>query len=215
MKAFISAICILGVAAMGMSQTDIPKTQPLKIGPKPNLDIKATPTPNATLNMPSVIDMGKTPNLSDSMNPNIKMLPDRELKQAGHDLIIDPKISELEIGSNGNPEGGDMYLGDVRTKSEKVTVVYRDFGEVDGDRVRIYSNNEILELDYLLTGSFKGLVLNLDQGFNKLEFQALNQGYVGANTAEVNVYDEMGNLILTNSWYLAAGYKASMIIIKQ
>ncbi len=208
------------LAGSTYAQTDLPTTTPLKIGPKPTLDVKVSPTPNATLRIPAVVDMGKAPNLNNSMTPNVKMLPDRDLKQAGHDLVIDPKISEAEIGINGNPNGGNpsggnMYLGDVKTKSQKVTVVYRDFGEVDGDRVRITSNNQIIEMDFLLTGSFKRLILSLDQGFNSLEFQALNQGYVGYNTAQVNVYHDMGNLILTNSWHLAVGSKASMVIVKQ
>lgn len=198
---------------MGMSQTDIPKTQPLKIGPKPNLDIKATPTPNATLNMPSVIDMGKSPNLSDSMNPNIQMLPDRELKQAGFDMVIDPKVGEREKG-NSKEHYGDMYLGDVKTSSKFVGIVCRDHEYVDGDRVKIYANGEVVEPNILLTGSFKGINLNLEKGFNRLDFEALNQGTSGPNTAQVDVYDDMGKLIYSNKWLLSTGSKASLIIVK-
>ncbi len=214
MKAFISFLFILGIAASGMSQTDIPKTQPIKIGPKPNLDIKATPTPNAALKMPSVIDMGKTPNLKDSMTPNVKMLPDRELKQAGFDMDIDPKVGEREKGDS-KKHYGDMYLGDVKTTSKFVGVVCRDHEYVDGDRVKIYANGQVVEPNILLTGSFKGINLNLDKGFNRLDFEALNQGTSGPNTAQVDVYDDMGKLIYSNKWLLSTGSKASLIIVQE
>ncbi|GGD52735.1 hypothetical protein [Muriicola marianensis] len=214
MKAFITFILILGGTVFGMSQTDIPKTQPLKIGPKPNLDIKATPTPNASLKMPSVIDMGKTPNLNDSMNPGVKMLPDRELKQAGFDMDIDPKVGEREKG-DGNKHYGDMYLGDVKTSSKFVGVVCRDHEYVDGDRVKIYANGEVVDPNILLTGSFKGINLNLDKGFNRLDFEALNQGTSGPNTAQVDVYDDKGQLIYSNKWLLSTGSKASLIIVQE
>jgi hypothetical protein len=200
--------------AAGISQTDIPKTQPLKIGPNPNLDIKATPTPNTLLRMPSVIDMGKTPNLKDSlMSKNIQMLPDRELRQAGFDMKIDPKVGEREKANN-KEHYGDMYLGDVKTSSKFVGVVCRDHEYVDGDRVKIYANGEVVEPNILLTGSFKGINLNLDKGFNRLDFEALNQGTSGPNTAQVDVYDDMGKLIYSNKWLLSTGSKASLIIVK-
>ncbi len=214
MKAFISFILILGGMAFGMSQTDIPKTQPLKIGPKPNLDIKASPTPNATLKMPSVIDMGKTPNLNDSMTPGVKMLPDRELKQAGFDMDIDPKVGEREKGDS-KKHYGDMYLGDVKTSSKFVGVVCRDHEYVDGDRVKIYANGHVVEPNILLTGSFKGINLNLDKGFNRLDFEALNQGTSGPNTAQVDVYDDKGQLIYSNKWLLSTGSKASLIVVQE
>ncbi|WP_372975363.1 hypothetical protein [Muriicola sp.] len=214
MRAFISFILILGGMVYGMSQTDIPKTQPLKIGPKPNLDIKASPTPNATLKMPSVIDMGKTPNLNDSMTPGVKMLPDRELKQAGFDMDIDPKVGEREKG-NSKKHYGDMYLGDVKTSSKFVGVVCRDHEYVDGDRVKIYANGHVVEPNILLTGSFKGINLNLDKGFNRLDFEALNQGTSGPNTAQVDVYDDKGQLIYSNKWLLSTGSKASLIVVQE
>ncbi|MBT8280863.1 MAG: hypothetical protein KJO16_04740 [Muriicola sp.] len=213
MKAVFSLLLILGICAIGISQTDVPKTQPLKIGPKPNLDIKAKPVNNA-LRMPSVIDMGKTPNLRDSlMSNNIQMLPDRDLRQAGFDMKIDPKVGEREKG-NSKEHYGDMYLGDVKTSSKFVGIVCRDHEYVDGDRVKIYANGEVIDPNILLTGSFKGVNLTLDKGFNRLDFEALNQGTSGPNTAQVDVYDDTGKLIYSNKWLLSTGSKASLIIVQ-
>lgn len=204
----------LGIA-FGLAQSDIPKTKPLKIGPNPVLDIKANPKKGTALRMPSVIDLNKTPNLKDSLTArNIKMLPDTELRQAGFDLVLDTKVGDRE--KNGSKEHhGDMYLGDIKTSSKFVGVVCRDHEYVDGDRVKIYANEAVVDPNILLTGSFKGINLNLDKGFNRLDFEALNQGSSGPNTAQVNVYDDKGNLIYSNKWLLSTGSKASLIIVQE
>ena len=215
MKGFITLIFFLGVVALGVSQTDIPKTQPLKIGSKPTLDIKATPNAGNSLRMPSVLDVNKTPNPLDSQtNRSVKMLPDKELRQAGYDMDIDPKVGEREKANSKN-HYGDMYLGDIKTNSLVVGIVCRDHEYVDGDRVKIYANDEVIEPNILLTSSFKGVNLSLDKGFNRLDFEALNQGSSGPNTAQVDVYDDKGQLIYSNKWLLSTGSKASLIIVKE
>jgi hypothetical protein len=215
MKGFITLIFFLGVVALGVSQTDIPKTQPLKIGSKPTLDIKATPNAGNSLRMPSVLDVNKTPNPLDSQtNRSVKMLPDKELRQAGYDMDIDPKVGEREKANSKN-HYGDMYLGDIKTNSLFVGIVCRDHEYVDGDRVKIYANDEVIEPNILLTSSFKGVNLSLDKGFNRLDFEALNQGSSGPNTAQVDVYDDKGQLIYSNKWLLSTGSKASLIIVKE
>ena len=143
----------------------------------------------------------------------VRLLPERELKQAGHDLVLKPNMGEGENGNSGK-HFGDMYLGDVKTASKFVGIVCRDHEFVDGDRVRIYLNGVVVEPNILLTGSFKGLNLDLDKGFNRLDFEALNQGSSGPNTAQVDVYDELGKLLYSNKWLLSTGSKASLIIVK-
>nr|WP_299341404.1 hypothetical protein [Allomuricauda sp.] len=192
------------------AQGDIPTTRPLKIGERNNLDIKSS-NQGTSLRMPSVIDENLT---SKSNEPNIKMLPDRELLQAGHDLVIDPKVGEKE--KKGSKEHfGDQYLGDVRTGAKFVGIVCRDHEYVDGDRVKIYLNGEVIEPNILLTGSFKGINIDLVQGFNRLEFEALNQGSSGPNTAQVVVADDKGQVIHNNRWNLSTGSKASLIVVKE
>lgn len=199
----------------GMAQTDIPVTQPLTIEADNKLDVKNNPNKGTALNMPSILDVKPNVNLKDSLTSrNIRMLPDTELKQAGHDLVIDPKVGEKEKG-NANQHFGDMYLGDVKTGGKTVGVVYRDHEYVDGDRVKIYANDAVIEHNVLLTGSFKGINLTLDKGFNRLDFEALNQGTSGPNTAQVDVYDDKGQLIYSNRWLLSTGSKASLIVIQE
>jgi hypothetical protein len=151
--------------------------------------------------------------LSDEKN-EVRMLPERELKQAGHDLVLKPKVGQAEKGNSGK-HFGDMYLGDLKTGSKFVGIVCRDHEFVDGDRVRIFVNGEVAEPNILLTGAFKGINLELEKGFNRLDFEALNQGSTGPNTAQVDVYDDQGKLIYSNKWLLSTGSKATLIIVKE
>ena len=48
----------------------------------------------------------------------------------------------------------------------------------------------------------------------RVDFEAINQGESGPNTAEFQVYDDKGQLISANQWNLATGFKASIILIK-
>ncbi|MEM7483688.1 MAG: hypothetical protein AAF348_00625 [Bacteroidota bacterium] len=196
--------------AFVMAQGDLPTTRPLKIGERNNLDIKPT-NQGTSLRMPSVINENLT---SDSNNPGVKMLPDRELVQAGHNMVIDPKVGEKEK-KGSKKHFGDQYLGDVKTTAKFVGIVCRDHEYVDGDRVKIYVNGEVVEPNILLTGSFKGINLDLIKGFNRLDFEALNQGSSGPNTAQVVITDDKGVVIHNNRWNLSTGSKASLIVVKE
>ncbi|MGB5497398.1 MAG: hypothetical protein WBM77_00555, partial [Maribacter sp.] len=107
------------------------------------------------------------------------------------------------------------YLGDIKNNGKFVGIVCRDHEYVDGDRVKIYKNGYVIDHNVLLTGSFKGVNVDLEKGFNRLDFEALNEGSASPNTAQVDVYDETGQLIYSNKWLLSAGSKATLIITKE
>ena len=111
--------------------------------------------------------------------------------------------------------GKDQYLGQINTNSGSVTIMYRDHEYVDGDRVRIFVNGDIVKTSVYLTGGFNGFTFPLQSGFNKVEFQALNQGSSGPNTAELLIYDEDGNTLSSNQWNLTTGRRATVTIIKE
>lgn len=190
------------------AQGDIPTTKPLEIGRRNNLD--ALPSNQGTvLRVPSVLD----DDLVSKDNP-IKMLPDRQLLQAGHNLKIDPKVGEREK-KGSNKHFGDQYLGDFKTNAKFIGIVARDHEYVDGDRVKIYVNGEVVEYNMMLSGAFKGINVDLVEGFNRLDFEALNQGSSGPNTAQVVVTDEAGKVLHNNRWNLSTGSKASLIVVKE
>ncbi|GLU43570.1 hypothetical protein Musp01_11940 [Muricauda sp. NBRC 101325] len=202
--------CILGFVSTQAQSSDLPTTRPLKIGTNNNLDVKAS-NQGTLLRMPSVLDESL---ISKDNKPGIKMLPDKELLQAGYDMDIDPKVKEKKE-KGAKDHFGDQYLGDFKTTAKFVGIVARDHEYVDGDRIKIYLNGEVVEYNLLLTGAFKGVNIDLVKGFNRIEFEALNQGSSGPNTAQVIVTDEKGEVIHNNRWNLSTGSKASLIIIKE
>ena len=160
--------------------------------------------------MPSVI--GKKSKI-DLKTRKIDMTPGKKLVQAGHDLKIDPKVGEREK-KGSKKHFGDMYLGDLKSNAKYIGVVCRDHEYVDGDRVKIYANDRVVEPNILLSGAYKGVNIDLQKGFNRIEFEALNQGSSGPNTAQISVYDEKGQLIYSNKWNLSTGSKATLIVVK-
>jgi hypothetical protein len=201
---------------LGLSQEGIPKAQPLKIESKIPTDIKISPEQKKplSLNMPDLLGKQKEYNMKDSLKPKISMLPNKDLVQAGADLKLDPKIGEKYEGTAGK-HFPNMYLGDIKNSGKFVGIVCRDHQYVDGDLVRIKVNGVIVEPKMFLTSAFKGLNVDLQKGFNRIEFEALNEGSSSPNTAQINVYDDEGKLIYANQWNLSAGSIATFIVTKE
>ena len=109
----------------------------------------------------------------------------------------------------------DQYLGDFKTGGKFVEVYCRDHEYVDGDKVRIYVNGEVVQSSISLGASYTPVLIKLKNGFNNIEFEALNQGTSGPNTAELRVLDENGQALTLKEWNLLTGAKASIIVVKQ
>jgi hypothetical protein len=125
------------------------------------------------------------------------------------------RTSVAPKGESNEAYRGNQTFGEVRTKSKFMQVMARDFGAEDGDRIKVMVNDRVVVDEIYLSNSFKGVQITLDEGFNKLDFEALNQGTSGPNTAEFRVYDDKQNLISSNQWNLATGFKASLMVIKE
>ena len=178
------------------------------------IDIKP---PKTSVKIPPVIN--KNPN-SFTFKKIEKKKDEKGFMIADNEYFLNPGDTYLkrlnkEKEKNPNNYTGDAYLGDVKTISETANIVCRDFEYVDGDRVSIMVNDEIVVQNLTLNSSFRGINLKLKEGFNKIDFIALNQGDSGPNTAELRIYDDNDVLISSNQWNLATGAKATLIIVKQ
>jgi len=142
------------------------------------------------------------------------MIDDRKLVQAGTGLKIDPKVGPRTAKEGSRDHFPDQNLGEIKSNGKFVGVVARDHEFVDGDRVKIYLNETVVDQNMLLTGAFKGVNIDLNKGFNRITFEALNEGSSSPNTAQVDVYDDQGQLIYSNKWLLSGGSKASLVITK-
>lgn len=109
----------------------------------------------------------------------------------------------------------DQFLGDVKTGAVFVSIKYRDHEYVDGDVIRVYVNDDVVQSSVTLGSSFAGFLLNLEPGVNRVQFEALNQGDSGPNTAELHVYDDNGMIISAKEWNLLTGKRATIVVIKE
>lgn len=109
----------------------------------------------------------------------------------------------------------DQFLGNFNITGEKANIRCRDHEYPDGDRVRVFVNGTVFIVDLLLTGNFKSFDVPLEEGINKIDFVALNQGESGPNTAEFHVYDDNGVLVSSKKWNLLTGVTASIILVKE
>ncbi len=105
-------------------------------------------------------------------------------------------------------------LGTLSTTSERLKIVCRDHSYVDGDRVRVYLNEEIYKNNIMLVGSYFTIEIELKDGFNRIDIEALNQGSSGPNTAEFKVFDQKGYLVADKEWNMGTGHIATLVVLK-
>lgn len=109
----------------------------------------------------------------------------------------------------------NIDFGEFTTKSDYFIVKYRDFIVVDGDLVKVSQNFEVIQWSLEMEGNYKQFKINLPLGISKLEFEALNTGTSGGNTAEFQIYDSEGKFINSYFWdNLDTGYKGSLIVLR-
>jgi hypothetical protein len=110
--------------------------------------------------------------------------------------------------------GKGQLLGTYGTDSKTVEILCRDHQYVDGDRVRIIVNDQVVVHNINLRADFQSFIVDLKEGRNVIEFEALNQGTSGPNTAHFRVFDENDNLLTENVWNLLTGVKATLVVIR-
>lgn len=114
----------------------------------------------------------------------------------------------------------DLDFGIIRTKSKSLMIRVRDYGAIDGDLIKatIIHNykNTVLANNLYLDANFKDIKIELQEGLNYLELEALNRGSLGGNTGAFYVYDKEGNLLLSDLWNnFDTGVKSKFTFIKE
>lgn len=140
-----------------------------------------------------------------------------DFRQTNDELITAGEVVEKKWKKDReikNAYKEDQYLGDFTTGGKFVELYARDHEYVDGDKVKIIVNG--IEIQSITLGAgYHPILVKLESGFNNIEFEALNQGTSGPNTAELKVLDEGGKLVTTKVWNLLTGAKASLIVVKK
>lgn len=174
-----------------------------KVNPNSNFELKIDKKLNT-----AAVDKNLEQNKSQTKNHNflLEELPEnRDI--IGKKYWKGKDVTHKRLESN-------LSLGTINSSTKTVKIECRDHSYVDGDRIRIYLNEKIISNNIGLKGNYYVYYINLEQGYNRIDFQALNQGLSGPNTAELNVYDDKGNLISAKEWNLPTGATATLGIIK-
>jgi len=159
---------------------------------------------NYTLNFKSLTEFNKKKYSVDMTKKS--SLVDKE-------WVIKQRFSEDK--SNLGQFAKDYYLGDLKTRFNTVIIRCRDHEYVDGDKIKIMVNDAIIHPNLTLYGDFYSIDIDLKEGFNTINFIALNEGESSPNTAQVEVLGPDGNILTSNRWLIRTGYKASLVIIKE
>ncbi len=225
MKPYVLLLFFIGWSIATQAQIDnkkksisIPAVESKKDSADTSLLTPSKPIENEKtigLNLPKATPNLELPKKEFSMFPEEKFGNPGELYTKQINKNIDNlKLSEKEVALR-NGSKVDQYFGDFKSTAKFVNVVYRDHGYVDGDIIQVRLNDDIIHARVFLSGGFKGFKLDLQKGFNKIDFVALNQGESGPNTAEFKVIDDKGIIVSQNQWNLATGVKATVIVVKE
>jgi len=221
LKILLSFLFISSITNVVFSQTDTTKTKKIET------EINTTKSTNKL----------KAVSNKDLINPNTQL--DLNINKQLNTAAINKKLNETKPNSNSNfllqnlPEDSDIIgkkywknkdvtntklksnysLGTVRSNTKTVKVECRDYSYVDGDRIRIFVNEQVVSDNISLKGNYYVYYITLEKGYNRIDFQAINQGLSGPNTAELNLYDANGNLISSKEWALGTGQNATLGVL--
>ena len=221
LKIFLSLLLISTITNASFSQTDTSKIK------KIDSEINVTKSTNKL----------KAVSQKNLTNPNTQL--DLNINKQLNTAAINKKLNSSKPNNNSNfllenlPEDRDIIgkkywknkdvthtklksnysLGTVRSNTKTVKVECRDYSYVDGDRIRIFVNEQVVSDNIGLKGNYYVYYITLEKGYNRIDFQAINQGLSGPNTAELNLYDANGNLISSKEWALETGQNATLGVL--
>jgi hypothetical protein len=168
-------------------------------------------------------DKKNLPNTSGTLNnrPLPIEKPKEEFSMIDNSTLRDPgELFEERWNKKAVEQGikmesmSDQFLGDFKSNGTKVNIRCRDNVYPDGDLVRVFVNDEVYIPVLLLTEGYKSFDVPLSIGFNKIVFLALNQGESGANTLDLQVFDDNGVLVSSSQLDLLTGVNVTIIVAK-
>jgi hypothetical protein len=195
---------------------------PQNIKPKPKKETLPPPTDLPKIVAPNVLENPNILNTKPKPNNSFQIgVPENTFSLTPTQKFVNPgDFVRDRLNKKADNEDQIVFrrnqdLGNYKTNSLTAKVSYRDYGEVDGDQIRVLLNDKTIVPGVYLDSDFQGFEIILVEGFNKIDFEALNQGRLGPNTAEFRVYDDKGNLISASQWNLGTGFKATIIVTKE
>lgn len=218
MRQFIFLLFLL--TSLGcFAQIETPKRK-LNILPKfstnPKIQIDKPQTKNDAIQLESKFFKNNDEILKNIINvPKVGELPNQPKEAPRPAAELFQKNYLKSDGTIQERFKSDTFLGEFKTGSKTIRIGCRDHEYPDGDMVRIWVNDKVIVNQITLQTEFQELFFELNEGFNKIEFEALNQGESGPNTAQFVMFDNNKKLITSNIWNLTTGVKAKVIIVKE
>jgi len=150
--------------------------------------------------------------------PSLSVVPQKkkrsmsDLNEREKDVLVSQywngsDVSEKKIQTS-------LELGKLETNSKSIRIICRDHSYVDGDRVKLYVNEEVIRRSITLRAGYYSVDIVLREGFNRIDIEALNQGSSGPNTAEFKVLDENGIVLADKEWNILTGYIATLVVMR-
>ncbi|MDI1315727.1 hypothetical protein [Flavobacterium sp.] len=215
MKAVYAFLFFLLFSFTGFSQFESPK-RTLNIAPVSSPKGNVAPTSSKSITYPSIFDK------KDKLLSGVSLLKKEEEERSIFEKeqfaspvqeYTDKMNKQLKSeGYTRENVSSDMYLGDFKLFTEKLSIACRDNSAIDGDQVCIWLNGERAVPVVTLEGRFKTYNFMLKKGLNDVQIEALNVGESFPNTGQFSFFDGNGKLITTQNWDLNTGYKAIMKI---
>lgn len=186
-----------------------------------DIDIPPIDKPNVYKN-PDPLKTNSKSVLLDEKKP-ISMYKTNEFINPG-DAVMDKMSKDLNktLVREGLKEDDRMLVkidrkfGEIKTKSKYFTVLYRDYIYIDSDLIKATINNQIIGGVMELYANYGQFVVNLNEGINTFEMEAVSKGTSGGNTCEFKIYDDKGVLVRSENWdNWDKGVKGTFVIVKE
>lgn len=217
MKAAYAFLFFILFSFKGFSQFELPK-KTITIAPVSNPKGADSPTSSKSISYPSIFDkkdkLGENVSLLKKKPEEEKSIFEKEQFASPAKEYTDKMNKQITDGKIYDYYKKDYLLATYKCSTTIAKFALKDFGEPDGDVVRIWLNDEIVINAITLENGYREIQLNLRNGQNLLVIEALNEGMVSPNTAQFSIFNDKGEIIGNNLSGLLNNVKATIIINK-
>ena len=217
MKAAYAFLFFILFSFKGFSQFELPK-KTITIAPVSNPKGADSPTSSKSISYPSIFDkkdkLGENVSLLKKKPEEEKSIFEKEQFASPAKEYTDKLNKQITDGKIYDYYKKDYLLATYKCSTTIAKFALKDFGEPDGDVVRIWLNDEIVINAITLENGYREIQLNLRNGQNLLVIEALNEGMVSPNTAQFSIFNDKGEIIGNNLSGLLTNVKATIIINK-
>lgn len=217
MKAAYAFLFFILFSLKGFSQFELPK-KTITIAPVSNPKGVDSPTSSKSISFPSIFDkkdkLGENVSLLKKKLEEEKSIFEKEQFASPAKEYTDKMNKQVTDGKIYDYYKKDYLLATYKCSTTIAKFALKDFGEPDGDVVRIWLNDEIVINAITLENGYREIQLNLRNGQNLLVIEALNEGMVSPNTAQFSIFNDKGEIIGNNLSGLLTNVKATIIINK-